>query len=47
VSYSTSADQAANGALEITIPVLEGVLPKKVAVEVVPPTEKILAGATQ
>lgn len=34
-----------NGVLEVTIPVLEGVLPKKVVVEVVPPTEKALAGA--
>jgi len=36
-----------NGILEITIPVAEGVLPKKVAVEVVPPAEKVLAGATR
>ncbi|HET7853011.1 MAG TPA: Hsp20/alpha crystallin family protein [Candidatus Methylomirabilis sp.] len=36
-----------NGVLEITVPVLEGVLPKKVAVEVVPSAEKILAGATR
>lgn len=34
-----------NGVLEITIPILEGVLPKKVAVEVVTPGEKVLAGA--
>jgi len=36
-----------NGVLEITIPVLEGVLPKKVAVEVVPSAEKVLTGATR
>jgi HSP20 family protein len=36
-----------DGVLEITIPVLEGVVAKKVAVEVVPSTEKILTGATR
>ena len=34
-----------NGVLEITIPVLEGTLPKKIEVEVVPPEKKVLAGA--
>jgi HSP20 family protein len=34
-----------NGVLEITIPILEGVLPKKMAMEVVAPGEKVLAGA--
>jgi HSP20 family protein len=36
-----------NGVLEITIPVLEGMLPKKVAVEVVPQVEKVLTGSTR
>ncbi|MDR5696385.1 MAG: Hsp20/alpha crystallin family protein [Armatimonadota bacterium] len=36
-----------NGVLEITIPVAEGALPRKVNVEVVAPGEKVLAGSTR